>query len=94
MLFRKIEKSALVLAQASDGNPAIATATVLVFMFTFNALEALLEMLIFGERFEHWLDLFFMAAFIAYQAYVVWACAVVTTVQQEESDNAFEIQKD
>ena len=66
----------LALAKASNGNPVISTATVMLFFVMFNMLEAGIEKLIFGERFEHWLDPFFMLAFIAYSAYAVWWCAV------------------
>jgi hypothetical protein len=66
----------MVLARASDGNPILTTATVILFMLLFNVLEANVEKLIFGERFEHWLDPIFISAAIAYSAYAVYACAV------------------
>lgn len=72
----KIEKSALILAQAAKGNPVVTTLTVILYMFVFNLVEASIEKSIFGERFAHWLDPIFMAAFMAYAAYSVWACAV------------------
>jgi len=72
----KLQKMTLALAKASNGNPVISTATVMLFFVMFNMLEAGIEKLIFGERFEHWLDPFFMLAFIAYSAYAVWWCAV------------------
>lgn len=72
----QLQKMTLALAKASNGNPVISTATVMLFFVMFNMLEAVIEKLIFGERFEHWLDPFFMLAFIAYSAYAVWWCAV------------------
>ena len=72
----QLQKMTLALAKASNGNPVISTATVMLFFVMFNMLEAGIEKLIFGERFEHWLDPFFMLAFIAYSAYAVWWCAV------------------
>lgn len=72
----KLQKLTLALAKASDGNPIISTATVMLFFVMFNVLEANLEKLIFGQCFEHWLDPFFIMAFIAYSAYAVWWCAV------------------
>lgn len=72
----QLEKFTLALARASNGNPVISTATVMLFFVMFNMLEAGVEKLIFGERFEHWLDPVFMLAFIAYSAYAVWWCAV------------------
>lgn len=71
-----IERSALTLAGASGGSPVTATVVVLLFYLFFNLLEATLEKLIFGDRVEHWLDPIFIAAFIAYAAYAVYACAL------------------
>ena len=64
------------LAKASNGNPVISTVTIMLFYVFFSLLEGMIETLIFGERFEHWLDPFFIMAFIAYSAYAVWMCAV------------------
>lgn len=71
-----LHKSAMKLAAASDGNPIISTVTVILFFIFFNLFEAMVETLIFGERFEHWLDPLFISAFIAYAAYAVHACAL------------------
>ncbi len=72
----QLKKITLVLVKASNGNPVISTATVMLFFVMFNILEAGIEKLLFGERFEHWLDPFFMLAFITYSAYAVLGCAV------------------
>lgn len=71
-----LQKSSMTLAKSCQGNPVLSTATVMLFFVMFNLVLASLEKLIFGERFEHWLDPFFASAFIAYAAYGVWACAV------------------
>lgn len=71
----KFETYTLALAKASKGNPVVSTLTVMLFYIMFNVLEANVERLLFGERFEHWLDPFFICAFIAYAAYAVWMCA-------------------
>ena len=71
-----LERATLSLVRASKGNPVISTATILLFFVMFNLLEAGVEKLLFGERFEHWLDPFFIMAFISYSAYAVWWCAI------------------
>ena len=70
------------LAKASSGSPVITTATIMLFFVMFSMLEAQIEKLIFGERFEHWLDPFFMLAFIAYSAYAVVICAIFNSVNK------------
>lgn len=72
----KLETITLTLARASNGNPVISTATILLFFVMFNLLEAAIETMVFGSRFEHWLDPIFIMAFIAYSAYAVWWCAI------------------
>lgn len=74
-----IEKSAAVIAAASKGEPVIATILVALFYLAFSQLEAGIESLIWGDRFEHWLDPIFITTFIAYAAYCVYACAVFNT---------------
>lgn len=64
------------LAQASNGNPAVAVATVGLFYLLFNFVEATVEKVIFGERFEHFLDPLFGFAFIVFAGYSVVACAI------------------
>lgn len=77
----KLHDSTMALASASKGNPAISTATVILFYFLFNTVEAGIESLIFGKRFPHLLDAVFGIGFIAYAAYSVWACAIWNTEQ-------------
>ena len=71
-----LRRSAGALAAASDGNPVISATVVIIFYCMFNVLEAGIEVLVFGSRFEHWLDPLFVAAFIGYACYSVYACAV------------------
>jgi hypothetical protein len=72
----KLETVTLALAKACDGNPVTSIATIMLFYLMFSLVEATVEKLIYGERFVHWLDPFFMCAFIAYSAYAVWWCAL------------------
>jgi len=74
-----LQAATLALVKASNGNPVLTTATVMLFWIMFNIFEAELEKLIFGERFAHWADPFFTLAFIAYAAYAVYCCAIVNT---------------
>ena len=75
MINKMIQKSGVVLAKACEGNPVLTTCTVFIFYGFFSLLEAGIEKLIFGERFEHWLDPLFICCFIGYAAYAVWMCA-------------------
>jgi len=79
----KFEVGIFALARASKGNPFTSTATVLLFYVMFNLLEGMIERLIFGERFEHWLDPIFISVFISYAAYSVWMCALFQTVNSQ-----------
>ena len=75
------------IAVASDGNPVLATVTVFIFWLAFNLIEATIEKLVFGERFEHWLDPIFGIAFMAYAAWCVWICAEVQVGKINRSDD-------
>lgn len=77
----KLEKSLYVLAQSAEGNPVITTATVILFWMMFTVVEASIEKMIWGERFEHWLDPIFAAAFIGYAAGSVWFCAAYNSTK-------------
>ena len=70
-----IEKSGEILAKSCNGNPVLTTLVVFLFYLGFSLLECTVESLIYGERFQHWLDPLFIGCFIAYSAYAVWACA-------------------
>lgn len=74
-MFNFIEKSAHVLAESANGDPIIAIIIIMLFYIMFYVLEASIEKVIFGERFEHFLDPIFGAMFIAYAGYAVAACA-------------------
>ena len=74
---RILRRMAQRIAVAADGNPVIASVTVALFWIAFNIVEATAERLIFGDRFEHWLDPVFGLAFMAYAAWCVWICAEV-----------------
>lgn len=70
-------QSGFSLARASNKNPIVATITVMLFYLAFNLLEATVEKLIFGHRFEHWLDPIFMLGFIGYAGLAVSCCATL-----------------
>lgn len=78
-----LRNSVMTLAAASKGNPVISTLVVILFQIGFNLIEATVERLLFGERFEHLLDPVFMVAFISFAAYAVWACAVFNSTKGE-----------
>jgi hypothetical protein len=72
----KMQSATFRLAQASDGNPVTSTLVVMLFFIAFNVVEAGIEKLIFGDRFEHFLDPIFALVFIGYAAYAVFWCAL------------------
>ncbi len=78
----KFKKVSFALAMASEGNPVLTTITIMLFYVMINMLECQIERLIFGERFEHWLDPIIVLSCIAYSAYLVWACAVYNTQEK------------
>lgn len=83
---KKLQYATLVLVKASDGNPVISVGVVILFFIMFNTFEGMIEILLFGERFEHWLDPLFMAAFIAYSGYSVMWCAAFKNIEKDESN--------
>ena len=79
-------KLSMCLARASKGNPATSTATVMLFALMFNILEAAIEKLLFGERFEHFLDPIILLAFIGFAAFSVYSCAVHNSQRQPNQE--------
>lgn len=79
-----IRKSAYIAAHACKGNPILTTLLVGLFYLAFNSLEAMVEELIFGDRFLHFLDPIFSLIAIAYAAYCVWQCAVYNSEQSRD----------
>lgn len=71
-----IHESAMTIARSAGGNPVTATVVVILFVLGIQMLEITIERLIWGERFEHWVDVVILVASIAYAAYVVYACAL------------------
>lgn len=69
-----IKDSAYVIAKSCDSNPVMTTTLIVLFWFMLNEAEAIVETLLFGDRFTNWLDPIFMTLLIAYSAYVVWVC--------------------
>ena len=83
----KIQQATYRLAQACEGSPISSTVVVMLFFVMFNVMEATVEKLIFGERFEHFLDPLFSLAFIGYSAYAVYWCAVFNS-EKNRAPNA------
>ena len=77
----KIQQATFKLAQACEGSPVSTTVVVMLFFIGFNTVEASIERLIFGERFEHFLDPVFALVFIGYAAYAVYWCAVFNSTK-------------
>lgn len=77
-----IVKSGFRLAQASKGNPIVSTGVICMFYLMLNLALAQIEKLIWGERFEHWLDLIFICVCIGYAAYCVGCCAVLNAAER------------
>lgn len=67
--------SARIVAGASGGNPITAVLVVFLFYLGFNCAEAIIERLIWGERFEHFLDPIFVLAFMSHAALCVYYCS-------------------
>lgn len=78
----KIQAATFRLAQACDGSPVSSTIVVMLFFIGFNMVEASIEKLIFGERFEHLLDPIFALAFMGYAAYAVYYCAIFNSAKR------------
>ena len=77
-----MKRITLILVRASNGNPLISTTTIMAFYIMFTFFEAGVETIIWGERFEHWLDPIFQLFFIGYAAYSVYFCAVHNSVSK------------
>ena len=77
-----LESLGMTLAKSCEGDPVKAVFVVIVFYFMFSILEAGIEKLIWGERFEHWLDPAFISVFIGFSAYSVYCCAVFNTIKK------------
>ena len=71
-----VEKSAIVLAVASEGNPIISTIVVTMFTLAINSLSVSIETIVTGRRFDHVGDIALLVASITYAAYTVYQCAV------------------
>lgn len=75
-----IHQSAMTIAAASKGNPVTATFVVILFVLGLQAISMTVERLVWGERFERWLDVVMLVASIAYAAYTVYACAIYNSL--------------
>lgn len=71
-----INKITIYMVHASSGNPVITTLLVFFVYLAFDLLESTVEKMIWGERFEHWLDPIIIGVFIAWGSYSVYLCAL------------------
>lgn len=79
----KLQRSAYTLAGACKGNPVNTTLVVMLFFIGFSVVEAAIEKLMFGDRFENFLDPIFALSFMGYAAYAVYWCAVFNSRQHQ-----------
>jgi hypothetical protein len=63
------------IVRACRGNPIITTLLVFFIFIMINMLEALLEVLIFGGRFEHWGDVVIWVTQFTYTGYLINLCS-------------------
>lgn len=82
---QKITEATVYVCRACDLNPIFTTVLIFLAMVFFNLFEALIEKLIFGHSFEHWLDPLFMGAFMAWAAYAVFICAQLKLLKEKRS---------
>ena len=80
----RFKRFTFALVMASEGNPVLSTLTIAMFYLFVNLFEGQVERLIFGERFEHFIDPIISASFIIFAAYAVWCCAVYNTQEPSE----------
>ena len=78
-----IKNAFKVLSSSTDGSPVSSVLVVMLFYVFFNILEASIETLIWGDRFDHILDPFFIIAFMGMSAYSVYACAEHNTKEMK-----------
>lgn len=67
-------RHALRIAETVNGSYLLATIIVHWYFVLFQLFESGVEHLIFGERFQHELDWFFLAAYFAYLILVLYTC--------------------
>lgn len=67
--------AATLIAIASLGNPVIAMFCVWLYWLAFNGLMAMVEYLVWGKSFLHWIDPIVALIFIAFASRTGFACA-------------------
>lgn len=82
MISEALKKASIILAASVEGNPIISVIVVGLFYIAFNFFLASIERLIFGERFEHYLDPAFSLIFIGFAGYSVYGCALYNTAKR------------
>lgn len=65
----------IIVSLACKGNPILATLLVFLYYMAFSMIEAMIERLLFGERFEHWIDPFFALTFMMFAGLCSYQCA-------------------
>lgn len=78
----QLQKATTALAASCEGSPIVTTIVVCLFYIMFSILEATVEMVIWGGRFTHWLDIPFQLIAICYAAYAVYYCAIYNSQRE------------
>ena len=79
-----IYRSAKYLCASAKYNPIMALALTWMFYLLFTLAEAQVETLIWGDRFEHWLDPVFFVLLALYQFAVIEVCAIINETKKDE----------
>lgn len=82
-MLRALTRLSAWFAVESNGNYMLCFAHVWAYYFIFNLLEAGIEFIIFGERFEHALDYVFAIAFGILLFMCLWACSIYKQLMEK-----------
>lgn len=82
----KLANITITLIKACNLNPLLSTLTICLFYIMFDLVLASIEIIIFGERFVHVLDVVFQLMFIFYAAYSVYICAYFKDVSNHKDN--------
>ena len=77
ILMKTIKEITQILVLACGSNPLVVISSIFMFFVAFTFIEAQIERLWFGVRFEHFLDPVFSIIFSVWGIYGVYLCAVM-----------------
>jgi hypothetical protein len=84
ILKKLIYRSARYLSASAKYNPVMALSLTWMSYLLFTIAEAQVETLIWGDRFEHWLDPVFLVLLALYQLAVIEVCAIMNETKKDE----------